>query len=149
MTPAELLEQFCDGPVTAEAIKTATLALKKALIERALAGEFNHHIGYSPGAAKPTAVTNQRNDKGTKTVLTKATAWQATTLQTSCIVHLILNSLDYAVWKDRKLLAAAIRPIYTAPSAESALAELDAFTKGPWGRSLRRSPPPGVTPGTV
>ena len=30
----------------------------------------------------------------------------ATTLQT-CIVHLIRNSLDYASWKDRKLLAAA------------------------------------------
>lgn len=29
----------------------------------------------------------------------------ATTLQT-CIVHLIRNSLDYASWKDRKLLAA-------------------------------------------
>jgi hypothetical protein len=28
----------------------------------------------------------------------------ATTLQT-CIVHLIRNSLDYASWKDRKLLA--------------------------------------------
>jgi putative transposase len=39
----------------------------------------------------------------------------ATTLQT-CIVHLIRNSLDYASWKDRKLLAAALRPIYTAPA---------------------------------
>jgi putative transposase len=37
-----------------------------------------------------------------------------TTLQT-CIVHLIRNSLDYANWKDRKPLAAAIKPIYTAP----------------------------------
>ena len=34
----------------------------------------------------------------------------ATTLQT-CIVHLIRNSLDYASWKDRKALAAALRPI--------------------------------------
>jgi putative transposase len=33
-----------------------------------------------------------------------------TTLQT-CIVHLIRNSLDYASWKDRKPLAAALRPI--------------------------------------
>ena len=41
----------------------------------------------------------------------------ATTLQT-CIVHLIRNSLDYASWKDRKGLAAAIKPIYTAQSAE-------------------------------
>ena len=56
----------------------------------------------------------------------------ATTLQT-CIVHLIRSSLDYASWKDRKALAAALRPIYTAPSAEAAEAELDAFEQGPWG----------------
>ncbi len=58
--------------------------------------------------------------------------YPATTLQT-CIVHLIRNSLDYASWKDRKALAAAIKPIYTAPSAEAAQAELEAFEQGPWG----------------
>jgi len=47
----------------------------------------------------------------------------ATTLQT-CIVHLIRNSLAYASWKDRKTLAAAIKPIYTAASAQAAQAEL-------------------------
>jgi len=31
--PAELLEQFGNGPMPAEAINAATLALKKALIE--------------------------------------------------------------------------------------------------------------------
>lgn len=59
----------------------------------------------------------------------------ATTLQT-CIVHLIRNSLDYAGWKDRKALAAAIRPIYTAVSAEAAEAALDAFEQGTWGRKF-------------
>jgi len=39
-----------------------------------------------------------------------AAVFAATTLQT-CIVHLIRNSLDYASWKDRRGLAAAIRPI--------------------------------------
>ena len=57
----------------------------------------------------------------------------ATTLQT-CIVHLIRNSLDYASWKDRKLLAAALRPVYTAPSAEAAAEALDAFERSPWGQ---------------
>jgi transposase-like protein len=57
----------------------------------------------------------------------------ATTLQT-CIVHLIRNSLDFASWRDRKLLAAALRPVYTAPSAEAAEAELEAFERGPWGQ---------------
>ncbi|KVO78187.1 IS256 family transposase [Burkholderia ubonensis] len=302
--PAELLEQFGNGPMTAEAINAATLALKKALIERALGGEMNHHLGYPAGSAKPTNATNQRNGKGAKTVLTEdgpirievprdrdgsfepilipkherrftgfddkivalyargmtvreiqgflleqygtevspdfissvtdevmaeVTAWQArplepmypvvffdalrvkiredavvrnkavylalgvlpdgtreilglwientegakfwmrvfndlktrgvhdiliavtdglkgmpealaavfpaTTLQT-CIVYLIRNSLDYASWKDRRGLAVAIKPIYAAPSAEVAQAELDAFAAGPWGQKF-------------
>ena len=58
-----------------------------------------------------------------------------TTLQT-CIVHLIRNSLDYASWKDRKPLAAALRPIYAAASAEAAEAALDAFEAGEWGRKF-------------
>jgi transposase-like protein len=62
-----------------------------------------------------------------------AVVYPETTLQT-CIVHLMRNSLDYASWKDRKALAAAIRPIYTAPSAEAAEAELDAFEQSPWGQ---------------
>ena len=57
----------------------------------------------------------------------------ATTLQT-CIVHLIRNSLDYASWRDRKALAAAVKPIYTAVSAEAAEGALEAFESGEWGR---------------
>ncbi len=63
------------------------------------------------------------------------TVFPATTLQT-CIVHLIRNSLDFARWKDRKALAAAIKPIYTAVSAEAAEAELNAFEAGPWGQKF-------------
>jgi putative transposase len=302
--PAELLEQFGNGPMTAEAINTASQAFKKALIERALGGELNHHLGYPSGASKPISVTNQRNGRGSKTVLTEdgplridvprdrsgsfepllipkherrftgfddkiiamyargmtvreiqaflqeqystevspefissvtdevmaeVTAWQsrplesmypvvffdalrvkiredavvrnkavylalgvlpdgsrdilglwiegtegakfwmkvfndlktrgvndiliavtdglkgmpealaavfpATTLQT-CIVHLIRNSLAYANWKERKPLASALKPIYTAVSAEAAEAELNAFAEGPWGQKF-------------
>jgi putative transposase len=64
-----------------------------------------------------------------------AAAFPATTLQT-CIVHLIRNSLDYASWKDRKALAAALRPVYTAASAEAAAAELDAFEQARWGQKF-------------
>jgi putative transposase len=64
-----------------------------------------------------------------------AAVFPRTTLQT-CIVHLIRNSLDYASWKDRKPLAAALRPIYAAASAEAALAALDAFEDGEWGRKF-------------
>ena len=60
------------------------------------------------------------------------TAFPQTTVQT-CIVHLIRNSLDYASWKQRKPLAAALRPIYTAASAEAALEALENFARGPWG----------------
>ena len=69
--PAELLEQFGSGPMTAEAINAATLALKKALIERAPGGEMSHHPGYPAGAAKPASISNQRNGKGAKTVQTE------------------------------------------------------------------------------
>jgi len=300
----ELIDQFVTGPMTAEAVNAASMAFKKALIERAMGAELGHHLGYPAGTAKPDAVANQRNGRSAKTVLTgegplrievprdrdgsfepllipkherrftgfddhiialyargmtmreiqgfllesygtevsaefissvteavmaEVTAWQArplepmypvvffdalrvkikedavvrnkaiylalgvlpdgsrdilglwiegtegakfwmkvfndlktrgvndiliavtdglkgmpealgavfpaTTLQT-CIVHLIRNSLDYASWKDRKLLAVAIRPIYTAANAEAALAELDAFEQGTWGQKF-------------
>jgi len=302
--PKELIDQFVTGPMTGEAVNAASMAFKKALIERAMGAELGHHLGYPAGAAKPDAAGNQRNGTTGKTVITgegplrleiprdrdgsfnpilipkherrftgfddkiiamyargmtmreiqgfllesygvevspefissvteavmaEVTAWQsrplepmypvvffdalrvkikedavvrnkaiylalgvlpdgsrdilglwiegtegakfwmkvfndlktrgvadiliavtdglkgmpealaavfpATTLQT-CIVHLIRNSLDYASWKDRKLLAAAIRPIYTAASAEAAEAELDAFERGPWGQKF-------------
>jgi putative transposase len=299
----EVLDRMvAEGPMTAEQINAATMALKKALIERALAGELSHHLGYKAGGDRPEDVANQRNGASAKTVLTddgplrigvprdregsfepllipkherrftgfddkivamyargmtvreiqgflaeqygtevsaefissvtdavmaEVSAWQsrpleplypvvffdalrvkmredavvrnkaiylalgvlpdgtrdilglwientegakfwlkvfndlktrgvndvliavtdglkgigealaavfpATTLQT-CIVHLIRNSLDYASWKDRKALAAVLKPIYGAPSAEAAAAELDAFEQGAWGR---------------
>ena len=302
--PKELIDQMVSGPMDAEAIDAASMAFKKALIERALSAELSHHLGYPPGADKPDDLGNHRNGRSGKTILTEdgplkievprdragsfepllipkherrftgfddkivamyargmtireiqgflaeqygtevspefissvtdavmaeVAAWQsrpleamypvvffdalrvkiredavvrnkaiylalgvlpdgtrdilglwientegakfwmkvfndlktrgvadiliavtdglkgmpealaavfpATTLQT-CIVHLIRNSLDYASWKERKALAAAIRPIYTASSAEAALAELEAFTQGPWGQKF-------------
>jgi putative transposase len=300
--PKELLDQFVQGPMTAEAIQEVSMAFKKALIERALGGELSHHLGYAPGGDKPATADNHRNGSTGKTVLTEdgplrievprdregsfepllipkherrftgfddkivsmyargmtvreiqgflaeqyatevspefissvtdavmaeVSAWQArplepmypvvffdalrvkiredavvrnkaiylalgilpdgtrdilglwientegakfwmkvfndlktrgvadiliavtdglkgigealgavfpaTTLQT-CIVHLIRNSLDYASWKDRKLLAAALRPVYTAASAEAAERALNDFESGSWGQ---------------
>jgi transposase-like protein len=302
--PKELIDSFVTGPMSAEAVNAASLAFKKALIERALGAELDHHLGYPHGAVRPESETNHRNGTSAKTVLTdtgsvhievprdragrfepilipkharrftgfddkiialyargmtmrevqgflaeqygvevspefissvtdavmaEVTAWQArplepmypvvffdalrvkvredavvrnkaiylalgvlpdgtrdilglwieqtegakfwmkvfndlktrgvndiliavtdglkgmpealcavfpaTTLQT-CLVHLIRNSLDYASWKERKALAAALKPIYAAPSAEAALAELDAFEQGPWGQKF-------------
>ncbi len=59
-------------------------------------------------------------------------AFPRTTVQT-CIVHLIRNSLDYAGWKDRKAVAAALRPIYAAASEQAAEQALQTFADGPWG----------------
>jgi putative transposase len=300
--PKELIDQFVTGPMSAEAVNAASMAFKKALIERALGAELSHHLGYAPGAARPEDAGNHRNGASGKTVLTEdgpvrvevprdregsfepllipkherrftgfddkivamyargmtvreiqgflaeqygtevsaefissvtdavmaeVGAWQArplepmypviffdalrvkiredavvrnkaiylalgvlpdgtrdilglwientegakfwmkvfndlktrgvndiliavtdglkgigealgalfpaTTLQT-CIVHLIRNSLDYASWKDRKLLAAALRPVYSAASAEAAADALGEFEQGDWGR---------------
>ena len=302
--PKELVAHVLTGPMTGEAIETAGVAFKKALIEAALTAELGHHLGYASGAERPEGATNQRNGSTSKTVLTgdgqlrietprdrdgsfepllvpkharrftgfddkivalyargltvrdiqgflfetygtevspdlistvtdgvlaEVTTWQsrplepvyavvffdalrvkirdegvvrnkavylalgvqrdgtrdipgiwiettegakfwmkvfndlktrgvndiliavtdglkgipealgavfpATTLQT-CIVHLIRNSLDFASWKDRKALAAALRPIYAAASAEAAEAALDAFEAGEWGRKF-------------
>ncbi len=55
----------------------------------------------------------------------------------TCIVHLIRASLRYVNYRDRKKVAAALRPIYTAPNADAALHELDAVERE-WGQ---RYPP--------
>ena len=65
-------------------------------------------------------------------------AYPGTTLQT-CLVHLIRRSLDLVGWKDRKALARALRAIYTAPTAEAAADELDAFAAGRGASAFRPS----------
>jgi hypothetical protein len=41
--PRELIDQFVTGPMSAEAVNAASVAFKKALIERALGAELSHH----------------------------------------------------------------------------------------------------------
>ena len=55
-----------------------------------------------------------------------ATAWPKAIVQT-CVVHLIRDSMRYATWKDRKVIAAGLRPIYTAATAQAAEQALEAF----------------------
>src|SRR5215218_6199171 len=50
----------------------------------------------------------------------------------TCIVHQIRSSMRYVTYRDRKTVAAALRPIYTAPNADDALAELERFDSH-WG----------------
>lgn len=51
----------------------------------------------------------------------------------TCIVHLIRASLRYVNYRDRKRVAAALKPIYTAANADDALAELERFNSE-WGQ---------------
>jgi len=44
-----------------------------------------------------------------------------------CIVHMVRNSLNYVNWKQRKVVAADLRAVYTAPTAEAAEQELNRF----------------------
>jgi putative transposase len=50
----------------------------------------------------------------------------------TCIVHLIRASLRYVNYRDKKKVATALRPIYTAPNADAALEELARFD-AEWG----------------
>lgn len=58
--------------------------------------------------------------------------WTQATVQT-CVVHLIRASMRFVGYGDRKAVAAALKPIYTATNATAAEAALDAFAAGPWG----------------
>lgn len=52
--------------------------------------------------------------------------WPLANVQT-CVVHLIRASTRYCSWKDRKNIAQALRPVYTAVSVEAALDAMDTF----------------------
>ncbi len=102
-------------------------------------------IESTEGAKFWMKVFNDLKTRGTQDILIAVTdglkgmeqalnaVFPETTLQT-CIVHLIRNSLEYASWKERRTVAAALKPVYTATSAEAALAELAAFEQGKWGK---------------
>ena len=59
--PKEIIDQFVSGPMTAEAVNAASMAFKKALIERALGAELGHHLGWQRRDARPDAAVNCRN----------------------------------------------------------------------------------------
>ena len=54
------------------------------------------------------------------------TTWPDSLVQT-CVVHLIRASMRFVSYGQRKAVAAALRPIYQAPDAETARVELIAF----------------------
>jgi putative transposase len=101
-------------------------------------------IEQTEGAKFWLRVMNELKSRGTNDILIAVvdglkgfpeaitTVFPETVVQT-CIVHLMRYSMQFASWKERKPLAAALRPIYRADTAEAAARELDAFDAGPWG----------------
>lgn len=59
--------------------------------------------------------------------------WPQTTVQT-CVVHLIRAAMRFVSYADRKRVAAAIRPIYTAPTEDAAHSALIAFADSAMGQ---------------
>ena len=59
--------------------------------------------------------------------------WPQTTVQT-CTVHLIRAAMRFVSYADRKRVAAALRPIYTAPTVDAAETELLAFAESDLGK---------------
>ena len=59
--------------------------------------------------------------------------WAHATVQT-CVVHLIRAAMRFVGYGDRKAVAAALKPLYTAANAEAARIELDAFADSTWGK---------------
>ena len=62
-----------------------------------------------------------------------AATWPEATVQT-CVVHLIRAAMRFVGYGDRKAVAAALKPIYTAVNDDAALEALDAFEHSELGR---------------
>jgi len=54
----------------------------------------------------------------------------------TCIVHLIRHSLSFCGWKERKKVAAELKTVYQAETAEAAARRLSEFENGPWGKKF-------------
>ena len=62
-----------------------------------------------------------------------AATWPEATVQT-CVVHLIRAAMRFVSYGDRKAMAAALKPIYTAVDDTAALEALEAFAASPLGK---------------
>ena len=95
------------------------------------------------GAKFWLAVLNDLHQRGTRDVLiccvdglegfpeAIAAVFPHAWVQT-CVVHLVRSGMRYVSYRDRKKVAAALRPVYTAANAEDAWAALERFDEQ-WG----------------
>ncbi|GAA0318603.1 hypothetical protein GCM10009087_31250 [Sphingomonas oligophenolica] len=72
--PDDILDQLLAGGAASEAFEQSGLlnSLKKALTERALNSEMDHHLAGDDGAG------NTRNGYGRNTVMTETVSWRST-----------------------------------------------------------------------
>src|SRR5690606_10121535 len=56
-----------------------------------------------------------------------------------CVVHLIRNAMRFVGYGQRKAVAAALKPIYQAATADAAVSELEAFKASELGRANPRA----------
>jgi len=101
-------------------------------------------IAENEGAKFWLSVMNELRNRGVQDILIAVVdglkgfpeaitaAFPQTTVQT-CIVHLVRHSLNFCSWKDRKAVAAKLREVYSAETAEAARDALEAFDDA-WGR---------------
>jgi len=59
--------------------------------------------------------------------------WPQTTVQT-CVVHLIRNSMRFVSYGQRKAIAAALKAVYTAPTADAAAEAFEEFANSTLGQ---------------
>lgn len=97
-------------------------------------------IGESEGAKFWLGVLTELKNRGVEDILIACmdglkgfpeaieTVYPKTQVQL-CIVHMVRHSLRYVSWKERKSVAADLRTIYTAATAEAAEGALEAFEK--------------------
>lgn len=107
-------------------------------------------IETNEGAKFWTRVLNELRTRGVEDVLVVCcdglkglpeaieSVWPAAWVQT-CIVHLVRASLNLCSYKDRKLVARALKDIYRAADEDAAAAALEAFDAA-WGARY-----PGIT----
>jgi hypothetical protein len=65
------IDTLLGGRQTAEELEDLFRQMKKVLMEKVMAGELTHHLGYARGAEKPAGQANHRNGTSPKTVLTE------------------------------------------------------------------------------
>jgi len=51
----------------------------------------------------------------------------------TCVVHLVRAAMRFVSYKDRKAVAAALKPVYQAPNEDAALEALETFTASDFG----------------